>query len=82
MRNDFSQQFNSVLEGAQAEAERFRSPMIVSEHFLLGALRDSSGTVVKILRQLNIDTDQLIKEFENHLIENIPSWFIRKPTSA
>ncbi len=73
MRNDFSQQFNSVLEGAQAEAERFRSPMIVSEHFLLGALRDSSGTVVKILRQLNIDTDQLIKEFENHLIENIPS---------
>lgn len=73
MRNDFSQQFNAVLESAQSEAIRFGSPMIISEHFLLGSLRDNSGTVVKILRQLNIDTDQLVKEFETYLTDNIPS---------
>ncbi len=59
MRNDFSQQFNGVLEMAQAEADRFNSPMIVSEHFLLGSLRDRNSTVFKIMSQLNIDTNKM-----------------------
>ena len=48
MRNDFSQQFNGVLEMAQAEADRFNSPMIVSEHFLLGSLRDRNLSLIHI----------------------------------
>ncbi len=72
MSNDFSNKFSGVLESAREEARRFNSPMIVSEHFLLGSLRDSESTVSKILRQLNIDLPALISEIEAHLRENIP----------
>ncbi len=67
-----TQQFNNVLEAAHKEVERFGSPMIVSEHFLLGSLRDPSSTVVRILRQLNIDIDQMVGEIEKHLNDNPP----------
>ncbi len=73
MRNDFSQQFNGVLEQAQAEADKFGSPMIVSEHFMLGALRDRNGTVVKILHQINVNVDQMISDIEEYLSEHKPS---------
>ena len=73
MRNDFSQQFNGVLEMAQAEADRFNSPMIVSEHFLLGSLRDRNSTVFKIMSQLNIDTNKMEADIERHLTNQVPS---------
>ncbi len=67
MRNEFSKQFSGVLEGAQAEAKRFGSPMIVSEHFLLNSLRDSSSTVIRILEKINVDIAALISELEHYL---------------
>lgn len=67
MRNDFSKQFSPILELAQAEAERLNSPMIVSEHFLLGILRQHDGTAYRILRQLNVNIDKMITDIESHL---------------
>lgn len=72
MSNDFSNKFSGVLESARQEAQRFNSPMIVSEHFLLSSLRDSGSTVSKILRQLNIDIQAMIADIEKHLSENVP----------
>ena len=39
MKNDYSKQFRPMLEIALGEANRFNSPVIVAEHFVLGAMR-------------------------------------------
>lgn len=71
MRNDFSKQFRPIIELAYDEAHRFGSPVILSEHFILGALKKQDGYAFRILKQLNIDTDAMIKEFEEFLSEHI-----------
>ena len=40
MNNDFSKQFRPILQAAYNEAKHFNSPVITSEHFVLGALRN------------------------------------------
>ncbi|MBD5356018.1 MAG: ATP-dependent Clp protease ATP-binding subunit [Bacteroides sp.] len=67
MKNDFSKQFRPILELAYAEAQNFRSGAIVSEHFVLGSLRNKDGYASRILRQLNIPIDQMTKELEEYL---------------
>ena len=49
MKNDFSKQFRPILEMAYSEACNFQSPAILSEHFVLGALRNKEGYAYKIL---------------------------------
>ena len=69
MKNDFSKQFRPMLEIALGEANRFNSPVIVAEHFVLGAMRQQDGYAFKILSQLNIPTDKIIAELEEYLSE-------------
>ncbi|MDE6680873.1 MAG: AAA family ATPase, partial [Muribaculaceae bacterium] len=73
MKNDFSQQFRPVLESAYAEACRFQSPVIGSEHFVLGAMRDKNGFTHRILTQLNVDIDKMVGELEQYLSQTQPS---------
>ncbi len=70
MKNDFSKQFRPILEKALEETHRTNSDMIQSEHFLLASVRNQSGYAYKILNQLNVDTDQMITEIEDHLRDN------------
>ncbi|MDE5875993.1 MAG: ATP-dependent Clp protease ATP-binding subunit [Muribaculaceae bacterium] len=72
MKNDFSQQFRPVLEAAYAEACRFHSPVIGSEHFVLGAIRDKNGFTYRILSQLNVDIDKMVGELEQYLSQTQP----------
>ena len=58
-----------MLEIALAEAKRFDSPVITSEHFVLGSLRQQDGYAYKILTQLNIPIDTIVKELEDYLSE-------------
>ncbi len=67
MKNDFSKQFRPILELAFAEAQNFHSGAIVSEHFVLGSLRNKDGYASRILRQLNVPIDQMTKELEEYL---------------
>ncbi len=59
MKNDFSKQFRPILELAFAEAQNFHSGAIVSEHFVLGSLRNKDGYASRILRQRNVPIDQM-----------------------
>ena len=73
MKNDFSKQFRPMLEIALAEANRFNSPVIMAEHFLLGSLRQADGYAVKILSQINVPIDKIIAELEEYLSEPHPA---------
>lgn len=69
MKNDFSKQFRPMLEIALSEAQRFNSPVITSEHFVLGSMRQRDGYAFKILSQLNIPIDKIVSELEEYLSE-------------
>ncbi len=69
MKNDYSKQFRPILEMALAEAQRTQSPLIQSEHLLLSALHDEKGYSYKILSQLNVDINAMIREIEEHLAQ-------------
>ncbi len=69
MKNDFSKQFRPILEVAYSEACNFQSPAILSEHFVLGALRNKEGYAYKILKQLQVPVEELTKELEDYLID-------------
>ncbi len=72
MKNDFSKQFRPILEVAYAEAVKFQSPAILSEHFVLGALRNQDGYANKILRQLQVPVEDMTKELEEYLMAAQP----------
>ena len=67
MKNDYSRQFRPIIETAYNEAQKFKSPIIRSEHFVLGAIRNQEGYAYKILRQLNIPVEEIESELENFL---------------
>ena len=70
MKNDFSKQFRPILDLALAEASRFNSPVITSEHFVLAAVSQTDGYAFKILSQLKVPVDQLKQELEEYLSEH------------
>lgn len=70
MKNDFSKQFRPILDLALAEAGRFSSSVITSEHFILAAVTQKEGYAFKILSQLKVPVDKLRKELEVYLSEH------------
>ena len=67
MKNDYSRQFRPILETAYNEARKFNSPVILSEHFVLGALHNKDGYAFKILQHLNIPVTEIAHELEEFL---------------
>ena len=67
MSIDYSKRFRPLIELAAAEAKAFGTQMILGEHFLLGVLRQKTGTAYKILRQLRVDVDSMISELEGYI---------------
>lgn len=67
MRNDFSKQFLPILNKAYEVAERFSSPVIRPEHFVLSALSNSDGYAFKILNQLHVPIDKMVAELTEYL---------------
>ena len=67
MKNDYSKQFRPILEQAYSIAQEFNSKVIVSEHFVLAALRDENGYALKILKQLRIPIEKMRKEVEEYI---------------
>lgn len=67
MKNDYSKQFRNVLESAYNEATRFKSPAILSEHLVLGSLRNRDGYAYRILSQLQAPIDEMVSNLENYI---------------
>ena len=67
MNNNNSTLLKQILEISKNEAERLNSQIINCEHILLAALKQNNGLVFKILKQLNLPIDQIIKDIEEHL---------------
>ncbi|MCH5227493.1 MAG: ATP-dependent Clp protease ATP-binding subunit [Muribaculaceae bacterium] len=67
MKNDYSRQFRPILEAAYNEARKFNSPVILSEHFVLGALHNQDGYAFKILNHLNVPISEIESELEQFL---------------
>ena len=62
---DFTKRAKRVInEYAQQEAKRLGHDMIGAEHILLGLLREEDSVAMKILKNLNIDREELKREIE------------------
>ncbi len=56
-----------MISSAHDVAKEFNSPSLAPEHFVLAALRNNEGYAVKILQQLQIPIDRMIKDLEEHI---------------
>ncbi len=62
---DFTKRAKRIInEYAQQEAKRLGNDMIGAEHILLGLLREEASVAIKILKNLNINLNDLKKEVE------------------
>ncbi|MFC1569827.1 ATP-dependent Clp protease ATP-binding subunit [bacterium] len=61
----FTKRAERVLRVAAAEAERFKSSTIGTEHLLLALLRDSEGVAAQVLQSFDIMYDNVRDELEN-----------------
>lgn len=67
MKQDFSKKFRPILDAALREVNRFGSPAITPEHFVLVAVTDENGYGYKILKQLRVPLDEIKRRLEQHL---------------
>jgi ATP-dependent Clp protease ATP-binding subunit ClpC len=64
MDNNFSAQVKEIISYSREEALRLGNDFIGTEHLLLGVIREGSNTALQVLRNLNIDLQELRKEVE------------------
>ncbi|GAB4474726.1 MAG: ATP-dependent Clp protease ATP-binding subunit [Anaerolineae bacterium] len=61
----FTQRARKVLSLAQEEAERLQHSYIGTEHLLLGLMKEDGGVAGRVLRELNLDYQQVEALVEN-----------------
>ncbi len=60
----FTKRARRVLALAQEEAVRMRHSYIGTEHLLLGLVKEENGVAVKVLRELGVEPEQIIRAVE------------------
>jgi ATP-dependent Clp protease ATP-binding subunit ClpC len=63
----FTKRAERVLRVATAEAERFKSNVIGTEHLLLALLRDQEGIAAQVLQSFDVTYESVLEELENIL---------------
>ncbi|MBN2201802.1 ATP-dependent Clp protease ATP-binding subunit [bacterium] len=63
----FTKRAERVLRVATAEAERFKSNVIGTEHLLLALLRDQEGIAAQVLSSFDVTYEAVLEELENVL---------------
>lgn len=63
----FTKRAERVLRVAAAEAERFKSSVIGTEHLLLALLRDTEGIAAQVLQSYDVTYETALAELENIL---------------
>ena len=69
MTHNFEQQFKPVIDRAVREARSLSSPVLTSEHLLLGSMRPREATMRRIFATLKLPVNEMITELENHIKE-------------
>lgn len=67
MEAKFSPRVKDVITYSREEALRLGHDFIGIEHLMLGMIRDGEGVGIRLLKKLNIDTQELRKNIENSL---------------
>jgi ATP-dependent Clp protease ATP-binding subunit ClpC len=63
----FTERARTALHFAEEEADRLGEKYIGTEFVLLGLLRDTANTAVRVLTRLNLSADQLCSDVEREL---------------
>ena len=64
MDNNFSAQVKEIISFSREEALRLGNDFIGTEHLLLGLIRDGENIAIKVLKQVNVELNELRKEIE------------------
>ena len=67
MEANFSPRVKDVISYSREEALRLGHDYIGTEHFLLGIIREGEGLAVRILKNLNVELDDLRKYIEQSI---------------
>jgi ATP-dependent Clp protease ATP-binding subunit ClpC len=67
MEANFSPRVKDVISYSREEALRLGHDYIGTEHFLLGIIRDGDGLAIRILKNLNVNLDELRKYIEQSI---------------
>ena len=59
MSNKFDKRVQTILRYSQEEADRFHSPLIKTEHVMLGILRERQGRAIEALERQGVDVEDL-----------------------
>ncbi|MGH7655238.1 MAG: Clp protease N-terminal domain-containing protein [Gemmatimonadaceae bacterium] len=70
---NFTQRCRTVLAMAREESARLHNDYVGTEHILLGLLREGQGVAVAVLRNLNVDLDELRQKTEQVVKNGKPS---------
>jgi ATP-dependent Clp protease ATP-binding subunit ClpC len=62
MSDRFTDRANKVTAMAGQEARRFGHKQIDTEHLLLGLFKEGHGTAAKVLKNIKVDMDKLLRE--------------------
>ena len=64
MEDNFSPRVKDVIAFSKEEALRLGHDFIVTEHLMLGLLRDGNGKAISILNALDVDLNHLRRKVE------------------
>lgn len=67
MTHQFEQQIRPVIDRAVNEARNLMSPVLTSEHLLLGSMRPQGATMRRIFNTLKLPVETMIEELENQI---------------
>ena len=67
MSNKFNKSVQAILQYSQEEAERFHSPLIKTEHVMLGILKSGEGRALEALERQGVDLKNLRYQLEQNI---------------
>ena len=71
-RVDMTPRSKKILEGAVIESKRLGHSFVGTEHLWLSLLREGEGVAVSLLREMQVDTQELQRQIAENLAENQP----------
>lgn len=80
MNNKFDKRVQAILQFSQEEADRFHSPLIKTEHVMLGILKSGQGRAIEALERQGVNVNSLRASLEQNIYnttsdswDNVPS---------
>jgi len=73
MFEKFTERARKVMSFSRQEAQRLNNDAIGTEHILLGIVREGGGVAAKVLKNLRVDFERVIKEVEKLVKTDKPS---------